>query len=349
MQTYLFFFADVVVSLEKETATVDYDNRSDLNWTKKSIGQKIESFNKKFNVPEAYEEEDDERAKANSESPSKINSNDPELGKMADIDDTERCFIRVQGMTCASCVASIEKHAKKLDGVENILVALMAAKAEVQYNPAKILPSQIANSITDLGFPSSVINSETGASHVYLRITGMTCASCVHLIESTLNKHPGVLSSSVALATEKAKIKYDPTQLGPRDLIEVIEGIGFKANLFERGGDGGMTSSHLQHREEIAKWRQSFIINLVFGLPCMIIMVYYMVKMSYSHHHSEFCCVPGIPGLSLENLLQFLLSTPVQLIGGRYFYIQAYKALKHGTTNMDVLVVMATTIRCKLK
>ena len=72
-------------------------------------------------------------------------------------------------------------------------------------------------------------------------------------------------------------------QLGPRDLIEVIEGIGFKANLFERGGDGGMTSSHLQHREEIAKWRQSFIINLVFGLPCMIIMVYYMVKMSYRY------------------------------------------------------------------
>ena len=81
-------------------------------------------------------------------------------------------------------------------------------------------------------------------------------------------------------------------QLGPRDLIEVIEGIGFKANLFEKGGDGGMTSSHLQHREEIAKWRQSFIINLVFGLPCMIIMVYYMVKMSYRYNHNTHAYHP---------------------------------------------------------
>ena len=98
MSTYSFFFADVVVSLEKETATVDYDNRSDLNWTKRSIGQKIESFNKKFNVPEAHEEEDDERAKAGSESPAKINSSDPELGKMADIDDTERLvYFRTPG------------------------------------------------------------------------------------------------------------------------------------------------------------------------------------------------------------------------------------------------------------
>ena len=98
MQTHS-FFADVVVSLEKETATVDYDNRSDLNWTKKSIGQKIESFNKKFNVPEAHEEEDDERAKAgSSESHAKINSSDPELGKMADIDDTERLvYFRTPG------------------------------------------------------------------------------------------------------------------------------------------------------------------------------------------------------------------------------------------------------------
>ena len=139
----------------------------------------------------------------------------------------------------------------------------------------------------------------------------MTCASCVHLIESTLNKSPGVVSASVALATRKAQVRFDPVELGPRDLIEIIEGIGFEAKLYDGLNDAG-GAAYLSHREEIAKWRSSFIISMVFGLPCMVIMAYYMIKMSQpGHAHSDFCCI--IPGLSLENLLQFLLSTPVQV------------------------------------
>ncbi len=164
-------------------------------------------------------------------------------------DDLERCFISVRGMTCASCVAAIEKHVKKLDGVHSILVALMAAKAEVRYDPARVMPHQIANSISELGFPSEVIEGGPDGSsngRVELRIKGMTCASCVHLIESTLMKKPGVTAASVALATQRGRFEFDPHRLGPRDVIRAVKDLGFEASLHSR--EVGSSTAYLNHQ-----------------------------------------------------------------------------------------------------
>lgn len=73
------------------------------------------------------------------------------------------------------------------------------------------------------------------------------------------------------------------------------------------------TANYLSHQREIAKWRNSFFVSMFFGLPCMVIMMYYMLEMSSDdHHHENDCCIT--PGLSLENLLLFLLATPVQVL-----------------------------------
>jgi len=120
---------------------------------------------------------------------------------------------------------------------------------------------------------------------------------------------PGIQSVSVALNTERGKVRFDTGQLGPRDVVEAINNLGFTASIASKAEKHG----YLDHKEEIRKWRSSFFVSLIFGLPCMVIMMYFMVEMGRAEHkHSEDCCFLDIPGLSLENTLLFLLSTPVQ-------------------------------------
>uniref|UniRef100_A0A8C7RMU3 P-type Cu(+) transporter n=1 Tax=Oncorhynchus mykiss TaxID=8022 RepID=A0A8C7RMU3_ONCMY len=249
-----------------------------------------------------------------------------------------KCFIQIGGMTCASCVANIERNLKNEHGIYSVLVALMASKAEVRYNPEVMDPLKIAEYVRELGFTASVMENYEGSDgSLELVVRGMTCASCVHKIESSLMKENGIVYASVALATNKAHIKYDPEVTGPRDVIKLIENLGFEASLVKRD----RTGSHLDHSREITQWRKSFLVSLFFCVPVMGMMTYMIIvdhQISMSHQHNL------LPGLSIMNLISFLFCVPVQFIGGRYFYTQAYKALKHKTANMDVLIVLATSI-----
>uniref|UniRef100_A0A669R479 Copper-transporting ATPase 2 n=1 Tax=Phasianus colchicus TaxID=9054 RepID=A0A669R479_PHACC len=252
----------------------------------------------------------------------------------------KKCFLQITGMTCASCVSTIERNLQKEEGIVSVLVALMAGKAEIKYKPDFIQPLEIAQLIQNLGFEASVIedHSET-EGNVELLITGMTCASCVHNIESKLMRTNGIFYASVALATCKAHIQFDPEITGPRDIIKIIEEIGFHASVSRR-----VPNTHnLDHKKEIQQWRKSFLCSLVFGIPVLILMIYMLIP-GGEHHGAMVLEQNLIPGLSILNLLFFVLCTFVQFLGGWYFYIQAYKSLKHKAANMDVLIVLATTI-----
>ncbi|KAK4832940.1 hypothetical protein QYF61_026583 [Mycteria americana] len=298
-------------------------------------------------------------------------------------DTTRTAVIRIDGMTCNSCVQSIEGtisqrqgvqciavsladrtgtihydpavtngeelraaiedmgfDASVLTGIVSVLVALMAGKAEIKYKPEFIQPLEIAQLIQNLGFEATVIEDHAEIEgNVELLITGMTCASCVHNIESKLMRTNGISYASVALATCKAHIQFDPEITGPRDIIKIIEEIGFHASVARR-----VPNAHnLDHKKEIQQWRKSFLCSLLFGIPVLILMIYMLIP-DGEHHGSMVLEQNLIPGLSILNLLFFVLCTFVQFLGGWYFYVQAYKSLKHKTANMDVLIVLATTI-----
>ncbi|XP_051913042.1 copper-transporting ATPase 2 isoform X1 [Hippocampus zosterae] len=283
----------------------------------------------------------------------------------------KKCFVSVKGMTCASCVANIERNLLKHQGIISVLVSLMAGKAEVKYDPDVIDAPAVAHLIEDLGFGAKTIEDNT-VTHgkLDLCIMGMTCASCTHNIESKLSVTKGIVGASVDLATKTANIQFDPDVLGARDIINIIQNLGFEATLKKAG-----YKSNFDHTEEIQqqvsnyhapvnlsrafkcqsnvcvnvcfnRWKTSFLLSLVFGLPVMGLMIYMMVMDSQHQQHGGAMAEEQnlLPGLSILNLTFFLLCTPVQVLGGRYFYIQAYRSLKHGTANMDVLIVLATSI-----
>nr|XP_054520947.1 copper-transporting ATPase 2 isoform X17 [Pan troglodytes] len=220
----------------------------------------------------------------------------------------QKCFLQIKGMTCASCVSNIERNLQKEAGVLSVLVALMAGKAEVKYDPEVIQPLEIAQFIQDLGFEAAVMEDYAGSDgNIELTITGMTCASCVHNIESKLTRTNGITYASVALATSKALVKFDPEIIGPRDIIKIIEEIGFHASLAQRNPN----ARHLDHKMEIKQWKKSFLCSLVFGIPVMALMIYMLIP-SNEPHQSMVLDHNIIPGLSILNLIFFILCTFVQ-------------------------------------
>ncbi|NXT10437.1 ATP7A ATPase, partial [Prunella fulvescens] len=349
----------VHVSLLNGTGTIEYDplqtSPEDLRSSIEDMGFDA-SFPAKAELPVARAQPCPE-AQLDSHKPEPPSKVPPgHLGRQ-ESKTISKCFVQVTGMTCASCVANIERNLRREDGIHSILVALMAGKAEVRYNPAVIHPAAIAELIRELGFGATVMeNCGEGDGILELVVRGMTCASCVHKIESTLMKTNGVLYCSVALATNKAHIKYDPETIGPRDVIQVIKDLGFTTSLVKKD----RSASHLDHKQEIRQWKRSFVVSLVFCIPVMGLMIYMMVMDSqlsnaHSHHnmsseemealHSSMVLeYQLLPGLSVMNFLSFLLCVPVQVFGGWHFYIQASRALRHNTANMDVLVVLATSI-----
>uniref|UniRef100_H2Z7G2 P-type Cu(+) transporter n=1 Tax=Ciona savignyi TaxID=51511 RepID=H2Z7G2_CIOSA len=319
------------VSLDDKLATVlyDADKTSDVK-----IADKIKELSFKATLPDGRVSKVNKRKK--------VAPKQTKLEDLTDVavpmeKDVERCFINVTGMTCASCVNNIERNIGREEGIVSILVGLMSGRAEVKYRPSIIDTTTIVQLIEDLGFGASIQDgsgkggqTELNVSH----ITGMTCSSCVHGIESRLQEVDGVTYISVALATSSAIVKYDPEVLGVRDIISLIEDCGFGAS--PRSHDSRVGA--LDHRVAIQQWRRSFLTALIFGVPVMVIMIYYMAS---GAHNNPYLIVPG---LSLQNLLMFLLCTPVQVYGGKYFYVQAWAAVKHRMANMDVLIVMTTVI-----
>ena len=152
--------------------------------------------------------------------------------------------IDVDGMVCHSCVQNIETNIRKMEGVHTIEVSLSDKNARIQYNPSLTSPSQLCDAIEEIGFDAKVQSatgsSNTGGTSVAGRkpeqgklktccvgIEGMTCHSCVSLIESTVGEVRGVVGVSVSLPNKEAVVDYNDALVTLVDIQDSITSVGF--------------------------------------------------------------------------------------------------------------------------
>lgn len=152
--------------------------------------------------------------------------------------DVQMVMINVDGMTCNSCVQTIEKTISKVSGVQSISVSLTGKTAQVHYSPEKVTAEQLRESIEEMGFDARLIgdnicNANKDVRTAMISVEGMTCMSCVKTIEGNMSTKPGVQSIKVSLKDKRAAIEYDELVTTPEDLRAGIEDMGFDASFAE--------------------------------------------------------------------------------------------------------------------
>ena len=243
----------------------------------------------------------------------------PATGPTADELPLGRLTLPVGGMTCAACATRIEKVLGRLEGVATASVNLATERATVDYDPAHASPADVAAAIERAGYS---VPSES----VRLAITGMTCAACSTRIEKVLRRQPGVATASVNLASEKATVAFTPGVASLESLVAAVEAAGYGAT--RAASDAEERAVH--ERAEGARAHRELALLLgsaALALPLVAPMVIGLFG----------------PHVMLPGWLQLALATPVQLVAGAHFYSGAYRALRGGSANMDVLVALGTT------
>ena len=258
----------------------------------------------------------------------------------ADATPARTTELDIGGMTCASCAMRVEKALAKVPGVTRASVNLATEKASVD-SDAAVDPETLAGAVRKAGYEAAVsaprdTTPALGSQATELAIGGMTCASCAMRVEKALAKVPGVASVSVNLATETASVNPDQTGAGADTdaLIAAVRKAGYEATLMVPQDAApsvtdttALASVAQSKRDQSRRELAAVVVSAVLTLPLVLPMV------------GEWF---GLHTM-LSPWLQFGLASIVQFVFGARFYRAAYRAVRAGAGNMDLLVALGTS------
>jgi len=242
------------------------------------------------------------------------------MGKSNISQEPNQISLPIEGMSCAACSTRVERTLAKIPGITQANVNLISGSAAVSFDSEQVSPIEIADAIKKTGFsvPSRSFD---------LAIEGMTCSACSTRLEKVLSKLDGVDGASVNLATSNARVSVTSGTLSVSDLIVAVERAGFTGRAIET------SSEALQQAARRAADRAR--LELIILIGAALFTLPFIVQMGLMWTQLQPSTLPA--------LWQFALATPVQFIAGARFYLPAWRALKAGAGNMDLLVVLGTS------
>lgn len=249
------------------------------------------------------------------------NSSNPELISPENDQKAEFFILPVTGMTCTNCAGAIERQVRKLEGVIEANIDFAGEKLAVNFDNQVTDIKGIIDCVKHVGYGVA-----TGMAE--LPVTGIRDSSDVQILEKQLSKLKGVLNANVNLANERAHIEYIPGIITISVLAAQIRKAGFDVvNVAENEELEDVESK--AHLSELKNQERLLIIGLIFTIP---LFLYSMAR--------DFQLV----GFRYDQYAMLILATVVQFVVGWQFYKGAYKSLRAGSANMDVLIMMGSSV-----
>src|SRR5688500_2385759 len=248
--------------------------------------------------------------------------------------DTKQLTLPITGMTCANCVATVERNLKKLEGMNTAVVNLSSERATVEFDSAKLGLADMIARVQRAGYGVATGEAE-------LMIKRLSDDNDARRLEKSLLSLEGVLEAQVVYATEKARVKYVPTIITQAELRRAVANAGFEA--VELGGEAEDAEAAAREHE-IQEQRRLLIIGLIFTVPLFL----FAMARDFGLLPAAFYEMAPMEGMSAApapwtNWLMLVLALPVQFYVGWQYYVGAFKALRNKSANMDVLIAMGSS------
>jgi len=247
--------------------------------------------------------------------------------------DTKQLTLPITGMTCANCVATVERNLKKLDGVQSAVVNLSSERATEDFEPAKLQLTDVIARVNRAGYGVATGEADLIIKH-------LSDDNDARRLEKTLASMEGVLEAQVNYTTEKARVKYVPTIVTQAELRRAVASSGFEA--VELGGEAEDAEA-VAREHEINEQRRLLIVGLIFTVPLFLLSMGKDLGLLPAFFYTSTAMEGMREAQPWFNWLMLVLALPVQFYVGWQYYVGAYKALRNKSANMDVLIVMGSS------